>query len=102
MLRESNFRRKGYYMKMGGRETVIIGNPNAGRVRRGDPLKLYAEVLRAGGLNVEVWPTERPQHATELATLAGSRLVVAGGGDSTVKEGVNGPAPSPPPPPTVR
>ena len=77
-------------MEMGGRETVIIGNPNAGRVRRGDPLKLYAEVLRAGGLDVEVWPTERPQHATELATLAGSRLVVAAGGDGTVNEVVNG------------
>jgi YegS/Rv2252/BmrU family lipid kinase len=90
MLRESNFRRKGYYTVMGGRETVIIGNPNAGRMRHGDHLKLYAEILHAGGLDVEVWPTERPQHATELATLAGPRLVVAAGGDGTVNEVVNG------------
>jgi diacylglycerol kinase (ATP) len=90
MLRESNFRRKGYYTEMGGRETVIIGNPNAGRIRHRDHLKLYAEILRAGGLDVEVWPTERPQHATELAALAGSRLVVAAGGDGTVNEVVNG------------
>ena len=77
-------------MEMGDRETVIIGNPNAGRIRHRDHLKLYAEILRAGGLDVEVWPTERPQHATELATLAGSRLVVAAGGDGTVNEVVNG------------
>jgi diacylglycerol kinase (ATP) len=77
-------------MEMAGRETVIIGNPNAGRIRRGDHLKVYAEILRAGGLDVEVWPTERPRHATELATLAGSRLVIAAGGDGTVNEVVNG------------
>ena len=39
---------------------------------------------------MEVWPTERPQHATELATLAGSRLVVAAGGDGTINEILNG------------
>ena len=77
-------------MEMGDRKTIIIGNPNAGRIRHRDHLKLYAEILRAGGLDVEVWPTERPQHATELATLAGSRLVVAAGGDGTVNEVVNG------------
>jgi diacylglycerol kinase (ATP) len=77
-------------MEMGDTETIIIGNPNAGRIRHKDHLKLYAEILRAGGLDVEVWPTERPQHATELATLAGSRLVVAAGGDGTVNEVVNG------------
>src|SRR5215218_7817178 len=75
---------------MEGSKTVIIGNPSAGRIRRGDHLKLYAEILRAGGLEIEVWPTERPQHATELASLAGSRLVVAAGGDGTVNEVVNG------------
>src|SRR5215203_6592972 len=63
---------------MEGGKTVIIGNPNAGRIRRG------------GGLEIEVWPTERPQHATELASLAGSRLVVAAGGDGTINEVVNG------------
>ena len=77
-------------MNMEGRETVIIGNPNAGRHRGEDHLKSYAEILRAGGLDVEVWPTEYPEHATELATLAGTRLVVAAGGDGTVNEVVNG------------
>jgi diacylglycerol kinase (ATP) len=72
------------------REAIIIGNPKAGRNRGKDLLKRCAEILRSGGLNVEVWPTERPQHATELASLAGARLVVAAGGDGTVNEVVNG------------
>ena len=72
------------------REAIIIGNPKAGRHRGKDHLKRCAEILRSGGLIVEVWPTERPQHATELASLAGARLVVAAGGDGTVNEVVNG------------
>jgi len=72
------------------REALIIGNPEAGGVRYEGRLKRCAEILSSGGLAVEVWPTEQPQHATELATLAGSRLVVAAGGDGTVNEVVNG------------
>src|SRR5215216_2078953 len=72
------------------REAVIIRNPEAGGVRYDGRLKRCAEILSSGGLAVEVWPTERPQHATELATLAGSRLVVAAGGDGTINEVVNG------------
>ncbi|BBL78223.1 diacylglycerol kinase [Rubrobacter xylanophilus] len=70
-------------------EAVIIGNPASGRVsmRR---LKLCAEALERGGMRAEVWPTERPKHATELATLAGARLVVAAGGDGTINEVING------------
>ena len=75
---------------MEAREAIIIGNPKAGRNRGQDRLKRCAEILRSGGLDVEVWPTERPQHATELASLAGARLVVAAGGDGTVNEVVNG------------
>ncbi len=73
-----------------GREAVIIGNPKAGRVRHRGSLKRCAEILSSGGFDVEVWPTERPQHGTELATLAGARLVIAAGGDGTVNEVVNG------------
>src|SRR5215217_911454 len=72
------------------KEVVIIGNPKAGSNRREDRLMRCAEILASGDLDVEVWPTERPQHATELASLAGSRLVVAAGGDGTVNEVVNG------------
>ena len=72
------------------REAIIIGNPKAGRAQRKNRLKRCAEILSSGGFEVEVWPTERPQHATELATLAGTRLVIAAGGDGTVNEVVNG------------
>jgi diacylglycerol kinase (ATP) len=72
------------------REAIIIGNPEAGRAGRKDRLKRCAEILRSGGLDIQVWPTERAQHATELATLAGSRLLIAAGGDGTVNEVVNG------------
>jgi diacylglycerol kinase (ATP) len=72
------------------KEVVIIGNPKAGSNRGEDRLKRCAEILASGGLDVEVWPTERPQHATELATLADARLVVAAGGDGTINEVVNG------------
>jgi YegS/Rv2252/BmrU family lipid kinase len=69
---------------------VIIGNPNS--VSAGDEgyLEHFADILRAGGLEVEVLNTERPDHATELAAAAGDRLVVAAGGDGTVNEVVNG------------
>ena len=91
MLRQKNFRRKGLYdTYMKHKEVVIIGNPRAGRNRREERLKRCTEILASGGLDVEVWPTERPQHATELAALAGARLVVAAGGDGTINEIVNG------------
>jgi diacylglycerol kinase (ATP) len=60
---------------MGG-EAVIIGNPNSGRAGSKGYLERCAMVLRSGGLAVEVVNTERPDHATELASLAGDSLVV--------------------------
>ena len=72
-------------------ETVIIGNPSSGRGGKQAVLKRCAEILSEEGAEVEIWPTERPEHATELATLAeGARLVVAAGGDGTVNEVING------------
>lgn len=71
-------------------DAVIIGNPNSGRAGDEDYLERHARTLREGGLKVEVLNTERPDHATELATLAGDRLVIAAGGDGTVNEVVNG------------
>ena len=71
-------------------EAVIIGNPNSGSAGDEGYLEGFAGVLRAGGLEVEVLNTERPDHATELAAAAGDRLVVAAGGDGTVNEVVNG------------
>ena len=69
---------------------MIIGNPNSGRAGDAGYLERFAKILRSGGLTVEVLNTERPNHATELATLAGDRLVVAAGGDGTVNEVLNG------------
>jgi len=49
-----------------------------------------AEILFSGGLDVEVWATEHPQHATEMAKRVRERLVIAAGGDGTINEVVNG------------
>jgi len=73
-----------------GEEAVIIGNPNSGRAGSKGYLERCAKDLRSGGLDVEVMNTERPDHATELASLAGDRLVVAAGGDGTINEVING------------
>jgi diacylglycerol kinase (ATP) len=73
-----------------GRSAVIIGNPNSGRAGSEALLERCAEILRSGGLGVEVLNTEHPDHATELASLAGDRLVVAAGGDGTINEVING------------
>jgi diacylglycerol kinase (ATP) len=71
-------------------DAVIIGNPNSGSAGDEGYLERFAETLRAGGLEVEVLNTERPDHATELSAAAGDRIVVAAGGDGTVNEVVNG------------
>lgn len=71
-------------------DAVVIGNPNSGRAGSKGYLERHAEILRSGGLAVKVLNTERPDHATELADLAGDRLVIAAGGDGTVNEVING------------
>ena len=71
-------------------QAVIIGNPNSGSAGDEGYLERFADTLRAGGLEVEILNTERPDHATELAAAAGDRLVIAAGGDGTVNEVVNG------------
>jgi YegS/Rv2252/BmrU family lipid kinase len=80
--------------KEGARATatkaVIIGNPNSGSAGDEGYLERFAEALSAGGLEVEVLKTERPDHATELASMSGDQLVVAAGGDGTVNEVLNG------------
>ena len=72
------------------RKAVIIGNPNSGSAGDEGYLERFADTLRAGGVEAGVLNTERPDHATELAALAGDRLVIAAGGDGTVNEVVNG------------
>ncbi len=74
-------------------DAVIIGNPNSGRAGDKGYLERFAKILHSGGLEVEVLNTEHPNHATELASLAGDRLVVAAGGDGTLNEVINGLSP---------
>jgi diacylglycerol kinase (ATP) len=94
MLRQIVLRQKGYSIKMDkSTDAVIIGNPNSGRAGDEGYLERFAKILRSGGLSVEVLNTEHPNHATELAALAGDRLVVAAGGDGTVNEVLNGLSP---------
>lgn len=69
---------------------VIIGNSAAGRSANERYMERCADILRSHGYEVEIWPTARPGHATELATLAGDSLIVAAGGDGTTNEVVNG------------
>lgn len=69
---------------------VIIGNRGAGRAGSESKLERCAEILESGGVEVEIWSTEYPEHATELATKAGDGLIVAAGGDGTVNEVING------------
>lgn len=69
---------------------VIIGNRKAGRAGNGYQLERCAEILASHGVEAEIWDTEYPEHATELATLAGDGLIVAAGGDGTVNEVING------------
>lgn len=71
--------------------TVLIVNPGAGRA-------LYEEVEAALGGRLSLRLTEGPGHAGELARHAleeGAELVVAGGGDGTLHEVVNGLLPDP-------
>ena len=63
-------------LKVKAIEAVIIGNPNSGSAGDEGYLERFAETLRAGGLEIEVLNTERPDHAAELAAMAGDRLVI--------------------------
>ena len=72
-------------------QPLLILNPGAGRTVR-------EEVDRAVGGRMRIVLTEGPGHATELARRAvegGVGTVVAGGGDGTLHEVVNGLLPDP-------
>lgn len=71
-------------------DMCIIFNPNAGR---GRARRRLAQVQTTFADRAELWPTDRPTHAEELAlraVRAGFRVVAAAGGDGTVHEVVNG------------
>lgn len=72
----------------------VIFNPRSGRPReRQASVSRFASLLRESGRVVQVFPTEGPDHATELAREAvrqGCDLVVAHGGDGTMNEVLQG------------
>jgi diacylglycerol kinase (ATP) len=74
----------------GSSSICVIFNPAAGKSRARQRL----ESRTAGWLSkAELWPTERPGHAVELArraSLSGFGIVAAAGGDGTVHEVANG------------
>ena len=74
---------------------ALIYNPIAGRrpVRRARQIRHVAEILRRGGLEVEVFPTSGPESASALARDAARRakdVVLVCGGDGTINEAING------------
>jgi YegS/Rv2252/BmrU family lipid kinase len=84
----------------GGRRLLIIRNPTAGR--RGGPFAGTLHRLRALGCQVEVRETAAPGDAEAWArdsAAAGYDVVVAAGGDGTIREVINGLAGIPDAPP---
>lgn len=75
----------------------LIINPNAGQ-KAGLTTNAWGteearSLLERHQLSAEIWETERPGHATELARRAASEgydLVIAAGGDGTVEEVAEG------------
>ncbi len=73
---------------------LLIVNPRSGTSSdKGPAIKHAIEAMLAAGISVETVYTERPGHATELASHAaadGVDIVVAVGGDGTVNETARG------------
>jgi diacylglycerol kinase (ATP) len=72
---------------------AVIANPASGRGAGAVRLRSALEILRARGIHPRALPTERPGHAIELARTAaaeGADLVIALGGDGTVRDVVEG------------
>ncbi|HEV3469391.1 MAG TPA: diacylglycerol kinase family protein [Pyrinomonadaceae bacterium] len=80
---------------MKGNTATLILNPKAGRggAAAAGEVALFCERARAGGVTVEVRPTEGPGDAVRLAAEAargGAFAVVVRGGDGTVHEAIQG------------
>lgn len=75
------------------RQTTLIYNPLAGPANLAAPINLVADFWRTRGWQVFIHPTQFAGHATELAqaaAAAGQPLVLAAGGDGTLREVANG------------
>jgi YegS/Rv2252/BmrU family lipid kinase len=71
---------------------VAIVNPVAGAYRQHSAMRVMLDRLRAMGMDVQVRTTNRPGHGTVLAREAAglADYVIAGGGDGTIREVVEG------------
>jgi diacylglycerol kinase (ATP) len=78
---------------------VLVFNPQSGRIRaKARMLDRVLPALTRAGMKVDVRPTERPGHATEIAAEAareGVERVLGWGGDGTLNELVRGLAGTP-------
>ncbi len=75
------------------RQTTLIYNPLAGPANLAAPINLVADFWRTRGWQVSTQPTRFAGHATKLAqtaAAAGQPLVLAAGGDGTLREVANG------------
>jgi len=74
-------------------KVFVVYNPTAANGRAGSAIDRVCALFDARGVDAELLLTERPGHAVELvrgADLAAFDGIVAGGGDGTVFEVVNG------------
>jgi len=69
---------------------LLVANPKAGARSALAVAEAQREALERAGWSVEVRPTERPGHATEVAHAADHEAIVAVGGDGTLHEVANG------------
>jgi YegS/Rv2252/BmrU family lipid kinase len=80
--------------KLGRDERVVVlDNPHASGGRYAQHGARAGQIYRTLGYDCQVWETERPGHATELAQRAaaeGATFVIACGGDGIVREAVIG------------
>ena len=78
---------------MSSKKCVLIVNPRSGTSEKGRIVRLAITEMLAAGITVETAYTERPGHATELASAyaaEGTDIVIAMGGDGTVNEVARG------------
>jgi diacylglycerol kinase (ATP) len=74
-------------------KAALVLNPVAGRPRTAGLEDRIRREMRKYGIECEIMPTSRSGEAVELARRAaddGCELVIAGGGDGTVNEVING------------
>lgn len=80
-------------MNFSSQKATLIYNPVAGRGNLADEVQDVAQLWQKKGWHITLCPTQRPNHATELARQAaesGQALVLAAGGDGTINEVANG------------